>query len=389
MRIVILNQYCENRGDEAAGEALVRCLINRPDIQKIDIIYNSAYALNIEDKKVVHHNEDLRLKYVGIRGIAQYLILRRTPLFRCCYANNVIKKMAEIISLADLIYVAPCGASIGIYKDWCFLLRIVFAVYEGKMPVFYLNTIGKSGNVLFDSISRWVLKRSKIYVREKKSQYYISKIGLSAQCGIDAAFMLPRCIKNRKSNTLGIVLTQLFWHPSFKGRDMDKEIKRFLIPQIVSFCNITGYDVELIPHLAKEEEFNFYQDIKKLLEQGIKSETRVKIRSDILTASAYDKAISQCHLILGMRYHTIVLSAKNLVPFLALSYENKMLEVCNYTACQDYCIDLQKENPEYFKVCNKLLDLCENSQKIEEHLNQIIDKDFLKLAKLPLKELPT
>lgn len=387
MNIVILNQYCENRGDEAAGEALVYQLIQRSDVDRIDIIYNSAYALNVQHQKVIHHNEDLRLKLIGKRAIAQYLLLRKSPFYKFCFFNNVMENMAKTISEADVVYITPCGASIGIYKDWCFLLRIVFAIYEKKTPIFYLNTIGKSGNFFFDLISKWVLKKSKIYVREKKSQIYINEIGLPAKRGIDTAFLLPNQKVKNRNNTLGLVLTQLSWHPNFRHRNIDKEVESLLLPQIVSFCNKTECVVELIPHLASESEFVFYENIKKELESSIVGNSKVIVRYDVLNASDYDKALAQCSFVLGMRYHSIVLSAKNTTPFLAICYENKMLEVCRYTDCEQFYVDLQEENPKYGEVFTKLMYISEHNMEIRHHLSKTIDDDFKKLAKLPLEEL--
>lgn len=41
----------------------------------------------------------------------------------------------------------------------------------------------------------------------------------------------------------------------------------------------------------------------------------IHIRTDVKTAEEYDRTIASEHLIAGMRYHSIVLAAKNAVPF--------------------------------------------------------------------------
>lgn len=154
MKVVVINQYTENRGDEAAGTALVKNLLKNPNIDQIDIIYNSAYKLDIENPRVKHRNEDLRLKNAGRVGILNYLLFRKTLLNKISIANDTMNKMSKTIRDADYIYVTPCGASIGIYQDWAFLIRLLFVIKENKTPIFCLNTIGASGNKLFDFFSK-------------------------------------------------------------------------------------------------------------------------------------------------------------------------------------------------------------------------------------------
>ena len=89
MNVVIVNQYCENRGDEAAGTALVQNLISFNPNVSIDIIYNSINKLDINSKNIHHRNIDLRLKDIGILGIIQYLLFRKTIFNRYYFARYI------------------------------------------------------------------------------------------------------------------------------------------------------------------------------------------------------------------------------------------------------------------------------------------------------------
>lgn len=64
-----------------------------------------------------------------------------------------------------------------------------------------------------------------------------------------------------------------------------------------------------------------------------------------------------------------------------------MLEVCNYTNCEQLYVDLQEENPKYNEIMNKLIYISEHNMEIRNHLAQIVNDDFKELAKLPLQEL--
>ncbi len=145
-------------------------------------------------------------------------------------ANAAMREMARTIRESDIIFVTPCGASIGIYKDWPFLIRLLFCLYEKKTPVFYLDTVGKSGDWLFDHLAAKVTKKSKMYVREKASFEYLKSIGVVAKQGVDTAFSLPPLYNQRSDRKIGIVTTQLDWHPDFQGRTSTRYSFRKFFP---------------------------------------------------------------------------------------------------------------------------------------------------------------
>ncbi|MGT2752205.1 polysaccharide pyruvyl transferase family protein [Streptococcus porcinus] len=384
MKAIVINQYTENRGDEAAGTALVKNLLKNPKIEQIHIIYNSAYKLDIDDPRVFHRNEDLRLKNAGRRGILKYLLFRKTPFDKFAMNNKVMNDMVQTIKEADYIYVTPCGASLGIYKDWAFLIRLLFVIKEKKTPIFCLNTIGASGNKLFDFLATKVLKKSNLYVREQRSKDYLESLGLKSELGVDTAFSLDPIKSERDFGKIGLVVTLLDWHPEFKGRNMSEEVLMNIIPAISEFCQEHDYSIDLIPHIAEEPETTYInQVITKLIESGLPS-SKIIYRRDIKTSDQYDEAISKLRFMVGMRYHSIVLASKNAIPFLALAYENKMREVCRYTNCLDNYLNLQ-DKLTTSEVKNSLENVDLNIESIHNKLELVYQSDLQRLSKLPLK----
>lgn len=340
MNVVILNQYCENRGDEAAGEALAENLLNIPAVDRIDIIYNSAYRLNIDDSRIFHRNQDLLLKKIGVKAIGKYLALRKTPFKKYACSNETLKQMIQTLRKADYIFITPCGASIGIYKDWPFLIRILFAILEGKTPIFYLDTIGKSHNFIFDHVAKYVLKKSIIYVREKASYDYLKSIGIFSKIGVDTAFSRKPVYLESKPQSIGLVVTQLDWHPDFRGTRINDKILTGIVPGVAEFCLKNKLSIDFIPHTGKKNELEFMEQIALVLKDNGLSDQSIHICKQIRTAREYDNKIATERMIIGMRYHSIVLAAKNAVPFFSIAYENKMLEVCRYTGFPDNCLNL-------------------------------------------------
>lgn len=382
MKVLIINQHTLNFGDDIAGIALINNLLEYEKIDRIDIIYNTKGKLLIENKKI-HHNEHIMLKNIGYSNIIKYFIFRRFGYKN--YKNKALKDMLEIINQADYIYVSPCGANIGIYKDWRFLIKLLIVIQEGKKPIFHLNTIGKSNSIIFDLMAKKVLKKSIIYVREKKSLEYIESLGLNAKFGVDTAFSFKDNEIVEKKQIIAFVPTILKnWHPNFKNVDVDRIVFKDILPIIAEFANSKKLPIQLIPHLNSIEEEEYY---KRIVNEFNKLNVEVYYRRDVDNVYKYNKAIKESKLLLGMRYHSIVLAIKNQIPFIALSYENKMQEVCDYSNMSQYSFKLYDKKIDKDEIRKKLEYIYNNEENICKDLNEILEEKLIKLSRIPLEQI--
>ena len=128
MKILIINQHTLNFGDDIAGISLIQNLLKISNVETIDVIYNTKGKLPFDDTKVIH-NQDIMLKEIGMSNLIKYFCFRK--LGKKKY-NEPLNKMIKIINEADYIFVSPCGANIGIYKDWRFLVKLLIVISENK-----------------------------------------------------------------------------------------------------------------------------------------------------------------------------------------------------------------------------------------------------------------
>lgn len=376
--VLIINQHSHNFGDDAAGTALINRLLLNSRVSRIDIIYNSCdVAIPVTNEKV-HHRLDISLRKVGILELLKFCIFGGKTKYKT--KSSTMKKWINIIDRADYIYVAPCGANIGIYKDWLFLFRVYMIIRRKKTPIFHYNTIGKSGSPIFDFFAKRVLKKSIIFVRETKSKKYLESLGLKAKFGPDTAFMLSKCEIEIRDKVIGFVPSEFGnWHPNFKRTNIDLYIQNNICKEIAEICIKGNYKIELLPHLNTNSEKEYYEKIRsKLIGFGVKS-TMVVIRNDINNFMKYDEAIASCQFIIGMRYHTIVLAVKNERPFISICYENKMNELCQYTGMHNYHINLDSMNDN--EILHKFRLLEENSEKIRITLKQFMTSQLISSLK--------
>lgn len=377
-KVVIINQHSVNVGDEAAGYALLEKLNDDYRIESIDIIYNGSEAIPCPPKaeNKVRHDLDLSLKRMGYLPIAVFLLTG-------IRLNDTVKNFCAVIENADAVFVAPGGANIGIYKSWRYLVRLLFAVKLGKTPIFHWNTIGASGSAYFDYMAKKVLDKSKIYVREKKAAEYIESIGLHAELGPDTAFLLKPVLGHINTNKIAFVPSELdSWHPFYKKQPINEYVLHEYVPAIGRFANEYGYQIDVIPHLRDETEQQFNESVCLILrELGC----TVKLRTDIKDFRDYDTVLAESAIVIGMRYHSAVLAAKNYRPFIALAYENKALEVGRYTDMGRFCVDLNGDRPNGGQVYQLLEELYHEREKIPPQLRRICEDILIPRASFILE----
>lgn len=334
MQITIVNQQGHNFGDEAAGLGLITRLLEIEELNKINILYASESTLPIVNSKIVHR-DDITLRKVGIFNLIMYLLFG--------VKRNLLKDWVDLIKQSDYIFVSPCGASIGIYKDYRYILRLLVVVKARKKMIFHYNTINSSGSLLFDFISKYILKKSDVNVRELKSSQYLSSIGIPHTVGTDSAFLLSP-LKTKRDNYLCFIPAHFDdWHPYFKKHNIDNYFMESFLPILTKVAKKNNLSIVVLPHFDLKTEHIYCEEIKdKIINFGI-DKSKV-IVPKIYNYQEYDKYISSSLITVGMRYHSCVLAAKNAIPFLTLSYENKMNEVATYTEMSKFVINLYELN---------------------------------------------
>ena len=334
MKILIVNQHTNNFGDDAAGTALVNRLL-QSGVKKIELLYCMPGFLPIDDNRVTH-NHKLNVRELRRIDFALYWFF---GIRRGNFISGFVSKLKEY----DMIMVSPCGANLGIYRDWQLLFQDLIVVKNRKKLVFHLNTISPSGNKLFDRLVQYVCKRSSVYVREKRSQQYLKKAGIPAKWGPDSAFMLEsRGRLDHEEGLITFVPSDVWsWHVDFIGKRDDSFYDMVLKP-IAKFAKAHKKDIYILAHTNSKSENEFNSNIKSELE-NMAPEIKVVI-PEIKTVYDYERYISSSYLLIGMRYHSVVLAAKNAVPFICIAYEQKMKEVSEYTNQLKYCVDLKHIN---------------------------------------------
>lgn len=350
MKILIINQHTNNFGDDAAGYALVSELISKGHSVSISYIWNKAGTkIPFEHEDVTHYDK---------LNISRDTLIKEAKLF-LLGKDGYFKKLKKLAEEHDFILVSPGGANIGIYKDWAYLSNVIVARKANKNVIFHLNTIGESNSIIFNWLSRKVLKKCMLFVREKRSFDFLRTKGINSTLGVDTAFLLPQCQKISISDKkiITFIPTQLSnWHVDFRGGGEDDILKANILPALAVFANKNDFAIRILPHLySSEAESVFLNMVKENLQEQV---TTVFIDSDVDTFFKYDERVANSELVVSMRYHGVVLAVKNRTKVISLAYENKMKECCRYSGISSQNIDLLNYDNEIFiKLLNESMDL--------------------------------
>lgn len=342
VKILIVNQHTQNFGDDAACTALLRMILDRASrpVDSVTIVFNGPQGV-APPISTVSAPEDVRLKDVG--RFALVVFFAWPALARLAFRGRPLARFLRLVDQADVIFVAPSGANIGIYRDWPYLIRLAIIVRQGRQPIFVWNTIGASGSAPFDLLARYVLKRAGLFVRERASAAYLEHLGLQCEVGYDTAFALEPVRAGVRDDVLTIVPAELdSWHPSYRAPStrINALLAASIGAAVAPFARHHDMRVEILPHLRSIEEADFHAQVRASLVSAGLPTTRIQLRTDIESVEMYDEALATSKLVLGGRYHAVVLAAKNRRPFVSLSYENKMTEACAYLDLQDFDVDI-------------------------------------------------
>lgn len=375
MKVLILNQHANNFGDEAAGTAVVKNLLKNEKVEKIELLYCMPKSLPINDDRVIH-NHDIDVRTLTKKEFYLYLLFRKKT-------GKFIPAFIDKLKEYDKILISPCGANLGVYKDWGLLFQDIIVVMQGRTPIFHLNTISKSGSAFFDIMVQYLCKRSIVYVREKASYDYLTEKGIKAKLGTDSVFSLETLdnVERHKDRIVFVPSDVWDWHVNFKGESRDVFYKYILTPML-EFATEKKLEIIILPHLNSEREKQFHENIIKFAKNNY-PEIRIQ-RENVNEYYDYENCIKSASFVVGMRYHAIVFSVKNTIPFLTLSYEQKMKEVSNYSGQIANCIDIHSINS-VSDVRKKLDEIYANQEQIQEEIRRKLDS-VIKKSLIVIKE---
>lgn len=359
MKILIIEQPLNNRGDESAHRGLVYKLIKEyPDI-KIKVLFYGRKDKDIEKFRV----ESCQVEYINIhlsQLVSKYntriiKVLMMTRLTKLLYLQpgmlNVIKEYRN----TDFVLCAPGGMNLGGFRDWIHQGFLLLAKYENKKIIYWGRSIGPFSNATY--LDRLFKKRSIdllnyfsfTSLRDYKSQTIAKQLNVNYTPTIDSAFLrdvpfnVPKVILDELKGNPYIVLVpnSLAWHNNFKAYTFE-DIQNFWVKMVNTLSK--SYPNSKIVMLPQTIGYSKWLPDGEIYFNKIKSESDCKKQIIVIDekygSDIQQAIISKAQFLIGARYHSVIFAINQGVPFISLSYEHKMNGVIEMLKKSDSEVDL-------------------------------------------------
>lgn len=349
MKILIINQPLNNRGDESAHRALVKAILASNTATNITVLFvksnpDSVHQFSVVDPCVKYEN----VKGKGLLGMGIKAVRYKLPFL--FYILPGAWPILKLYRKADMVVCAPGGICMGGFQNWTHLFFLFLAKWMHKPLAYYGRSIGPFPvkthlNRVFKKRSYEIMNYfSFISIRDKESEQLARQIGIKYVSTVDTAFLdnpmveIPSELKILLGNQPYVVFVpnSLNWHFNYKNTpdniiisfygDILKAITRHygnihivMLPQTFNYANPKANDV------------NYFRVLKRTFPQY-----DITVVNDIYSSDIQQTVISKARLVVGARYHSVVFALNQTVPFVALSYEHKisgLLETLNKTKC--------------------------------------------------------
>lgn len=353
--ILIINQPVGNRGDESAHRALVRSLNQALPDTHITILSFSDYANGIKEFVVESpNNEYVRFLFshnLVAEPCARFLIKKGLTRIGT-FVHPVLRRLLPYYKRADLVLCAPGGICMGGFQNWRHIYLLQLARLLHKPIAYYSRSIGPfpeetALNRKFKKRSIELLKYfSFLSLRDRKSKKIAEELGIRYVSAIDTAFLeQPRCEipselqEKLQEQYVVFVPNQLTWHYAYRNASPEI-INRFYLNVIQSLRQeYPSCQIVMLPQLCSYPEgMGDYWYFKKL--QQLEGGSDIFVVPDTYGSDIQQTIISKAQCVVGARYHTIVFSINNEVPFVALNYEHKIAGLLEELGLSDHIADI-------------------------------------------------
>ncbi|KHE00471.1 colanic acid/amylovoran biosynthesis protein [Pantoea sp. PNA 14-12] len=372
MKILLVgNHTCGNRGDGAILRGLIDSIQAARNDVDIDVISryptSSGYLLqqHIQQDKLFLHNNSSGKGLIGSvkRKVANRLMpnimmahLGKGGPYKSFSVPPHLKAFTE--SLKDYDAIIQVGGSFFVDLYGVTQFDHALCALLAKKPIYLIgHSVGPFQNARTNQLANFVFDRvDKLILRESVSLDLMKRDGVTSSkvvAGVDTAFLVrAREVENpshslqhwqsviRARKTIAITVRELAPFDKRLGvtqQDYEAAFGRVINAmiasgyQVVALSTCTGIDsyakddrmvaLTLRDHVQQSEHYHVVMDEFNDLELGV--------------------LLSECHLTIGTRLHSAIISMNFGTPAVAINYEHKSMGVMNQLGLPQMATDVQ------------------------------------------------
>lgn len=325
MTVLLANVHSDNFGDHLNARAAV-LLCEQLGVGITGLSYaRHPWVNQVETTSLLPHD----MSMLGFRWGRLDSCLHSLRLPHLCVNSSQWRNMDEMVERSSLVISVPAGAGIGPYQDGSLLTPLISAHRKNVPACLAFGTVLPSGSRTFDRCALKALDKVLLSVRDRGSQAYLERYGRPVISGFDLSGTAISDISgvepkaSRRDVATIVAGPQLSWHPNERsakgGRRSKDHLTLLLRCAIAANCR----NVELLPHSGLDEEIDQLKKAASLFDGAVD----VCVRDDVRSAVDYVEVISSSSLLIGLRYHSILTAIMTGTSVVALSYEEKTVDL--------------------------------------------------------------
>jgi len=366
-RILVVGQYTNNRGDQAASSAMFHEIIKIHQDIRVEYLYfdttNYLFKDNMRVKNYMLQSYGYRLNL----AMMAYLLFG-VKIFKW------IRKIVGLIQQNDAIIFSPGGPYIGDlvnYRGELGRLLIGYIAKKHKKKIMiYGPSLGPFRNALKNILRRHLLNTfDAITVRDKESYKNLISLRIRNEiifCGTDSSLQMNISIDEKEISRLyqkigvsidkkmivGITPIDLSWHSVFGGNTKLCENLRKTLVEIIDYLIEDGNLVVLISQLYDEQnDMHLCNELKA----SCNNKEKVYIIGDEFDYLQQQKMFSVMDFVIGCRHHSIIFANRMNIPAITIAYEFKAESFLQELGLSKYMIWVDKLTTEELKKLISLL----------------------------------
>jgi len=409
LKILIFGQPSNNRGDEAAGRAMIYGILDKIPNAEIFVYYcdENLIPVVLDHKQVCNIFRKEKGAGSFILSLFAQLLLNKFGII----INKEAKELIELIKKMDIVCLSPSGPLIGdmynFRSEFIRLAALFIAQRFGKKTMIYGPSMGPFRlNTVRHYIRKQILNHTDmITVRDEISYGYLKKANLVSNnvlCTLDSAIQREISVKESKEYyskigvnpgldiMIGVTPISLAWHPIYGKM---KNIKAFDENNLTEMCKAMMIIKNKIKckYIFFPQLFGADDDmpvINSLISMFGDNDSCVVLPSTF-DSDIQQAMISSLRLFIGMRYHSIIFSAKMGVPFVGVTYEHKTEAFIQHIDMQDCMIKV--DNLTSSEISSKAFDVLFRYDEFKhklENINLSIKKESYENTRLLLTLSP-
>lgn len=149
---------------------------------------------------------------------------------------------------------------------------------------------------------------------------------------------------------------------SWLDKAIEDSYKRAIAEALDKFADQKDVFFLFVPFQIFEWGGNDFAISKEIIEM-MNNKNKCYVLKNVYHPTETAKIISKSLFVIGMRYHSILLSINSYTPFIAISYDQKVTSLVNETGLCEYCLDFNSINPQI--LLDKLESIIDESSSLK------------------------